>query len=382
MKLITPETTLFRAAMSRMNKQNIPFLSLGLGEPEIETPDFIKEAACRALADGYTRYSSPLGLESLREAVSQKLREQNQIDASPDQVLITPGAKNALFVACLGLLEAGDEVLSFTPAYVSYAPILAMVSQQIHFRQVELKYPDFSIDWDQLSQAITDKTRLILLNFPHNPTGMIFPADAARRLASLIAGKNIWVLSDEVYDQFVFSGANCSPASLPDLKDQVITVNSLSKSCFMTGWRIGYLHGPADLIQSLAKINLHLNTNVATFTQMAALAALTVPNTILDDYRTVLEKRRSDGLEFLNEIDSEFLLPPAGLFVFLNLVASGLKSDPFAAQLLESKQVAVAAGLTFGPAYDNFCRISFACRTEDYLEGLQRIRDFIKELQS
>lgn len=381
MRLSTPETPKFRKTINELMERHEKFISLGLGEPEIETPMHIKEAAYKALLDGYTKYSNAAGLEDLRTAISNKFINENGIESGPGHVLITPGGKNALFIACMGLVEDGCEVINLTPCYVSNIPILHLSSRNIKITNIPLRSTDYRIDRELLENSITDKTRLLIINFPNNPSGVILCREDADYLSDLLCGKNIYIISDEVYEKFVYEGEHISPGSYAKIKDKVITINSFSKSHFMTGWRIGYLNANPDIVKELLKINLHINTNTPAFTQRAALAALNTSNDCLKEYLKELNIRRNIFHNIIKEINPEIKLPAGGLFVFLNISSTKLKSDEFASKLLEKEKVAVLAGINFGNNYDDFCRISLACNTTQFEEGISRIKRFLENYE-
>lgn len=380
MKIQSPSTDKFKSTISTLLKNKEKFVSMGLGEPEVETPIEIKHAAHKALLEGYTKYSNPFGLEILREAISEKLKTEKNIESTPDQILVTPGGKNALFISCMGLVEDGDEVINITPGYVSNLPILNLASRNIRIKNIALKSPDFSLDRTELENSISNETKLILINFPNNPTGSILNRNDAEFLATLIKEMNIYLVSDEVYEKFVYSNNHISPAVIGTIKDKVLTIHSFSKSFFMTGWRIGYIHANSELIKELAKINLHINTNTATFIQMAALEALKMQNDIFAGYLKKIYSRRNKLREWLTKIFPDFQLPEGGLFVFLDISKAGMKSDDFAAELLIKEKVAVLPGINFGENYDNYCRVSLACHDNDFEEGLMRIVKFFENL--
>ena len=360
-------------------------LSLGLGEAEIPTPNHIVEAGRQALLDGWTKYSAAPGLPALRERIAQKLATFNRIAARPDEVLVTPGAKNALFLACLAVLEGGDEVALIRPCYVSNLPMVALAADGVQIREVNLTPVTFDLDHGQMEQAVTGKTRLLFLNTPHNPTGRMLTAGDIEFLAELMRkNPRLIVLSDEVYDAITPGGMkHQSIGAVPDVADRVITVGGFSKTYFMTGWRIGYVHASRAIVRSMRSIHEHINTNTAAFIQMAALAALEGPQDCIADYVRKLEERKA--------IYERFLAAAAGLrgsayeggyFSLLDVSASGLDGDAFAVRLLEQKGVAVVPGASFGPCSAGCCRLSFVNHTDLFDEGLKRIHAQIGELSA
>jgi aspartate/methionine/tyrosine aminotransferase len=377
MRIATQEARLFKQAIQALMSEHVPFISMGLGEPELETPELIKKAASRAIAEGYTKYSNPAGLPSLRRAIAEKLWKEDHIETDENRILVTPGGKNALFIACMGVLENGSETINFTPCYISNLPILHLVSRNIRVKNLALRIPDYRIDRDALAGSITNKTRAIIINFPHNPTGATLHREDAEFLVELVRERDLYIISDEVYDKFVFAGRHVAIGSYPEIRDKVVTIKSFSKSHFMTGWRIGYMNANDDLIKELIQINLHINTNTAAFIQMAALEALRVTEDIFTRYYEEVKRRREKLVEVFKQDQPGFKLQPAGLFTFLDISRKGLKSDEFCEQLLLEEKVAVMPGINFGKAYDDFCRISFATRTDLFEEGITRIKRFL-----
>ena len=379
--LTTSQTLQFSLQAAEMKRQGRDIISLGLGEPEFDTPDHIKEAACAALAEGLTRYSQPAGLSDLRELVAGQLAESNGIPAEAGEVLITPGAKNALFIACAAILRPGDEVINLNPCYVSNIPILKLAEPQVVVHNVPMIADGFTIDVDRVARLVSGKTRLIFINYPNNPTGKMLDPAEAQFLRDVVSGNDLYLLSDEIYERITFGEtAHISPASFEDIRDQTITVSGFSKAYAMTGWRIGYLHTTADVLSVMLKIHQQINTNTAAFIQKAAAAALSGPQDHLVKFLADLQERKAlyDGLLR----DSEPLSgsdPTGGFFGFVNISATGLTSDEFATRLLDATGVAVIPGISFGEDFDGYCRISLVNHTEVVREGLERIRGFVDE---
>lgn len=378
MKLAKTKTPKFHSTIHGLINDKVSFVSLGLGEPELETPSRIKDAAYKALQEGHTRYSNPFGLEKLREKISEKLQTENKINSKKENIIVTPGGKNALFISLMGLLNDGDEIINFTPCYVSNIPQLNLASRNIVIKNIDLIYPEFRIDRNLLEQNINEKTRVILINFPNNPTGSILSKDDAEYLVQLVKGRNIKIISDEVYERYVFDDENISIGSFKEIEDQVITINSFSKSHFMTGWRIGYLNANINLIQELSKINLHINTNTAAFIQKAALSALENENIELSEYLNNIKERRKIFSEIISQVIPNYKIPSGGLFTFLNISETNLNSDEFAANLLKEEKVAIVPGINFSESHDDYCRISFACKEEEFEKGVIGIKKFIE----
>lgn len=372
-------TLQFSLKAQELKKQGRDIISLGLGEPDYDTPDHIKQAAAEALATGLTRYSAAPGLPELRELVARKLREDNGIPAKPGEVLIVPGAKNALFLACAAVLRPGDEVINLTPCYVSNVPILKLAEPQCILHNIPLLPDAFRLDRARIHAALTPRTRLIFINYPNNPSGKMLDADDAAFLRETVAGRDCYLLSDEIYERLAIAEKpHLSPASFPEIAEKVITVNGFSKSYSMTGWRIGYTHAAPALTAVMLKIHQQLNTNTAAFIQKAAVAALTGPQERLRQFIGDLHARAALYRDFCAHTPSVRTAPvEGGFFGFLHIGAAGLPSDAFATSLLEETGVAVIPGVSFGDDFDDWVRISLAASTAQLTEGLRRIGEFM-----
>lgn len=376
-----PATFRFSAKAQELKAQGREIISLGLGEPDFDTPEHIKQAAAEALRAGFTRYSEGPGLPELREAVARKLQSDNGIRAEAEEILITPGAKNALFLACAALLRPGDEVINLTPCYVSNLPILKLAEPEVVVHEAPLMPPEFALDQDLILSLVNDRTKLLFINYPNNPTGRMLTEAEAEFIRELACRRGLYVLSDEVYERLTLTDRQpISPASFPELCERVVTVNGFSKAYAMTGWRIGYLHAPKEIFATALSIHQHLNTNTATFVQKAALAALTGPQHHLRDFLSRLKARVARWEDFLAQ-------PPrltgsrveGGFFGFLDIASSGLSSDEFATGLLEETGVAVTPGVSFGADFDHWIRVSLATASDRLQEGLKRIAGYVSQ---
>ena len=384
MKQIPPSATLaFNQKVREHVRLGKEILSLGLGEAEVTTPLHIVEAGMKALQDGMTKYSTSQGLLSLRERIAHNIQTNHSIASGPEQIIVTPGAKNALFLACASLLEQGDEVVLLRPCYVSNLPILHIAGPGIKVREVDMTPGTFDLDRETLSSAVTDKTRLIFINTPHNPTGRMLSAGDIDFIAALMRrNPGLYVLSDEVYEAMVVSEQrHISLASIPDVAERVITVGGFSKTYFMTGWRIGYLHAEKALTRSMLTIHEHINTNTAAFIQMAAIAALDGSQDCVREYVQKLQERKTiyDSIMNLSPYLKGTNLE-GGYFTFIDISTSRMDCDTFAVKLLAEKNVAVVPGLAFGRNYSDYCRLSFVNKTEIFEEGLNRIHQFMETI--
>ncbi len=377
------KTLQFGLKARELRQQGKDIISLGLGEATFDTPEHIKQAATDALAAGLTRYSAAPGLPELRELIAKKLQSDNGISAETNEIVVTPGAKNALFIACAAVLRPGDEVINFNPCYVSNNPILKLAEPTAVVHNVPLK-EDFSIDQEKVSSLVNEKTRLIVINYPNNPSGKMISEEDAEFLRQIVRDNDLYLLSDEIYEMITFSDKqHISPASFEDIKEKVITVNGFSKAYAMTGWRIGYVHAKGDIVSLMIKIHQQLNTNTPAFIQKAAVAASTGPQTHIADFVAELKQCKAvyDRLLAENENISGSE-PEGGFFGFLDISATGMSSDEFCTALLDDTGVAMIPGISFGKDYDGYCRISLVAGPEIVEEGLKRTIGFINKIVS
>lgn len=363
------------------NGRGEDIISFGLGEPDFPTPPAVVEAAAEAMRAGLTRYSNPFGLPELRARIARKLADENGIAAKPDEILVAPGAKMALSLALAALVEPGDEVVVVTPCYASYVPQVAIAEPDAVVRLVPVRRQDFSLDVDALAAAMGPRTRAVVVNSPQNPTGHMLAADEVDALASLLDNSNAWLLSDEIYEKLAFAGRpHLSPAARPQLAGRTVTINGFSKAFAMTGWRIGYLHVPDPAVMDkVSRLQQHLNTNTAPFIQKAALAALDLPADHLVSYNARLVANAAALTDEVAGLPALSLVrPDGGLFAFLDVSATGLGSDDFAAALLDEEGVAATPGVVFGAGFDGFVRISMAIEQARFAAGVHRLAEFVR----
>lgn len=374
-------TSLFSLKAQELKKEGRRIISLGLREPDFETPPHIRKAAIDALNDGLTRYSVPQGLPELRELLAEKLSMDNGIDACADEITVTPGARNALYLACAAVLRPGDEVINLTPCYEGNPSIIRIAEPQATLHNVPLKGVDFAIDKQRIEALVNPKTKLVVINYPNNPTGRMLVDDEIEFIVKIVRDNKLYLLSDEIYEKITLTEKkHTSPAAFKDIQEKVITVNGFSKAYAMTGWRIGYVHANKELTAVMLKLNLQLNANTAAFIQKAAIAALTGSHTHLYEFIDNLKDRK----EFYERLISENAHltgshPEAGFFAFLDISSTGFRSDAFCAQLLEETGVAILPGIANGSDFDAFCRVSLANATEIISEGLEKLGEYVNK---
>jgi len=368
-----------------MRSKGIDVIGFGAGEPDFDTPQHIKEAAVKAIEEGFTKYTPPAGIWELREAVAEKLRRENGIDYDPSQVVITDGAKQALFNLMLSVVEEGDEVIIPAPYWVTYPEQVKFAGGKPVF--VETKEENnFSLTLSDIEPAVTDRTKMVIICSPNNPTGSVIDRDELERIGKFCAERGILIASDECYEKLTYDGfKHVSIASISEeIKSVTVTINALSKAFSMTGWRVGYAAGPKEIIDAMVKINSQSISNVNSVAQKAAVAALRGSQEFLKEWLSAFDKRRRYMVEKLNEIPGvKCLLPKGAFYAFPNvkelLKMAGLKDDfALADYLLEKAKIAVVPGTAFGmPGY---LRLSYATSMENIEEGLRRFREAVKEL--
>jgi aspartate/methionine/tyrosine aminotransferase len=349
-------------------------IHLEVGEPSFPTPPHVVEAADRAARDGWTRYTPSAGVPALREAIAAKVGRRNGYHVGPDQVVVTAGGIEAIYLAMLGVLEPGDEVLLPDPGW----PNFRMMARLAH--AVERLYPlrpglGFLPAAEDLERAVGPRTRAIVLNSPSNPLGTIIGADRLGELLDLAAGHDLWVISDECYDAITFDGSFASPAAVGH-PERVISCYSFSKTYAMTGWRIGYLVVPAGTPSPLGRLQQALLSCVNAPAQLAALAALTGPQDQVARMRDAYRERRDLLIPLLERLGVPCHRPAGAFYAWVDVADRAPSSRQFALELLRHQQVAVAPGTAFGPAGEGWVRLSLATDTDALLEGARRLAGF------
>jgi aspartate aminotransferase len=379
--LVTPSLTLTIDAKAKaMKKDGVDICSFSAGEPDFDTPAHIREAAKKALDEGKTRYGAAAGELKLREAIAQKLWQDNQLDYKPENIIVTNGGKHSLVNLMWALIEAGDEVIIPAPFWVSYPEMVTLAGGMpvIVATSIENRY---KITPDELRRAITPKTKLFVLNSPSNPTGIVYTPDEIRSLAAVIVEKDILVVADEIYEKILYDSAqHLSIGSVNrEIFARTIVSNGFAKSHAMTGWRIGYLAAPVDLIKAVTTIQSHSTSNVCTFAQYGAIAALMGSQDCLAEMLAAFAQRRQYVLDHIAAIPQLNCPKPDGAFyVFVNIGQTGLSSLDFCAKLLKMERVAAVPGIAFGA--DDCIRLSYATDLGTIERGLDRLEKFVSAI--
>ncbi|MGC9257417.1 pyridoxal phosphate-dependent aminotransferase [Desulfurella sp.] len=383
-------TIAITAKAKEMNASGIKILSFGAGEPDFDTPDNIKEAAIKAIKNGFTKYTAAGGTNELKDAIIEKEKKVNGVEYKRNEICVSAGGKQNLFNLSQVLFEEGDEVIIISPYWVTYEAIVKYANAVPVIIQATDK-TGFVPTQEQLLQAITPKTKAIILNNPSNPTGGVFEKKDLEFLAELALKNDFWVIADEMYESIVYDGYKpVSIASLSkEIKDKTIVVNGVSKTYSMTGWRIGYSCGDKELTENMIKLQSQSTSNPTSIAQMAALEALTGPQDSIEVMRKEFEKRRNYIVNALNSINGITCFNPKGAFyVFPNI--SGLygksinekkinNSMELASLLLDEAKVAVVPGIGFGD--DDYVRLSFATSMQVIQEGIEAIKEFVFKLK-
>lgn len=372
-KLRPSATLAINAKAIELQKQGVDIIKFGTGEPDFDTPEHIKQAAKQALDEGFTKYTAATGITELKTAVADKLRRDNNIICIPEDIIITVGGKHALYNIFMALLNPGDEALLPSPYWVSYADQILVCGGVV--KTIDTRPNRFKLTAQMVEESISPKTKVLILNSPSNPTGMVIEKEEIIKIADLAQKHNFYLISDEVYEYFLYDGkAHFSAGSLPELKDLVFTVNAVSKTYSMTGWRIGYLTGPGEFMKAISSLQSHSTSNPCSIAQKAALAALTGPQDSIQTMLSEFQLRRDYVQEAFNKIPGIKLDRPEGAFyAFPDISGTGHDSFAFTELMMEKAKVAVVPGAAFGEEGNNYIRFSFAASMEHIKEGLSRI---------
>ena len=378
---VTPSLTLAIDSLAKeMKKNGEDVCSFSAGEPDFDTPTHIKAAAKKALDEGKTRYGPAAGEPGLRKAIAEKLLRDNQLAYNADNVIVTNGGKQSLYNLIMALIEAGDEVIIPAPYWLSYPEMVTLAGGTSVIVNTSLEN-QYKITPEQLEAAITPKTKLFVLNSPSNPTGIVYTPEEIAALAKIVVEKDILVVSDEIYEKILYDGAiHRSIASFgPEIFQRSIISNGFAKAFSMTGWRVGYIAGPVEIVKAMTKIQSHSTSNVCTFAQYGAIAALASPQDCIEEMVKAFSERRQYILERVRSLPGLNCPTPNGAFyVFIDISQTGLKSQDFCQKLLETQKVAAIPGIAFGA--DDCIRLSYATDLKTIEKGFDRIDQFIGTL--
>lgn len=384
MKLI-PFTGI-RRVMEKANKlaaEGHNVIHFEVGQPDFDTPQNIKEAAKKALDDGFTSYSSNYGYQVLRDAIAEKLERMNGIKANPKtEIMVTAGGEEAVAATIAALVECGDEVIIADPGYIPYSSLIKL-NQAVPVTVPLIEEDNFAFDIEYMESVITEKTKMVVLSTPGNPTGTMMNRASLEKLAHICEKYDLLVLADEAYEQVLYDGnKHVSFASLPGMYERTITVQSFSKTYSMCGWRIGYVVAAPDLMRIIVRAHQTIAMSANSFAQIGAVEALIGPQDSLHNMLAEFDRRRTMMYEGLQDLGIPCRRPQAAFYLFPDISEFGMDSFTFAEELLDKYGVATVPGVEFGKIGENHLRISYANSYENCLEGLRRIGEFVKELRA
>lgn len=363
-----------------LEAQGREVVHLEIGEPDFDTPQHIIDAACKALNSGYTHYTPSAGIPELRQAIAEEMSRTRGIPVEPENVVVTPGGKPIMFYAILALAEPGDEVIYPNPGFPIYESMINFTGAKPVPIPLREEY-NFAFDIDEFKKLVTDKTRLIIINSPHNPTGGILDKETLHEIAKIAMERDIPVLSDEIYDRILYDGEFHSIASIPGMQERTIILNGFSKTYAMTGWRLGYGVMPKDFAVHITRLMTNSNSCTNAATQIAGIAALKGPQDDVDRMVAAFRERRDVIVNGLNQIPGvSCVLPKGAFYAFPNIKGTGMGSKALADYLLNEAGVACLSGTSFGAYGEGYLRLSYANSVENIKKALARMADAIAKL--
>ena len=356
-------------------------ISLGIGEPDFVTPWHIREAAIYSLEKGKTGYTSNLGSPRLRRAIAKYVEQHFAVEYNPhDEIIVTVGVSEAIDLALRALLNPGDEVIYHEPCYVSYSPSIQLAGG-VPVAVATRAEDEFSLKASDLEKVVTPKTRVLMLNFPTNPTGAVMPLEELRKIAAFAVNHDLVVLTDEIYSELTYDDIpHHSIAALPGMKERTLFLHGFSKAFAMTGWRIGYACGPADIIEAMMKIHQYSMLCASIMSQEAACEALERGQRSMERMKEEYRLRRNYIVSSLNDAGIPCHLPKGAFYVFPDIRGTGLSSKDFSLKLLDAKKVAVVPGTAFGPSGEGYARCSYATGMDQIKLACSHIADFVRDI--
>ena len=357
-------------------------ISLGVGEPDFDTPWHIRDEGIYAFEKGKTFYTSNSGLKDLRVEISNYIKRTQGIEYSfNDEIIVTVGGSEAIDIGIRALVNDGDEVIIPQPAYVSYEPCALLANAKPVIINLKAEN-NFGLTADELKSAITPKTKLLILPYPNNPTGAIMEKDDLEQIAKIIIENDIYVMSDEIYSELTYKGKHISIATLPGMKERTILINGFSKSYAMTGWRLGYACAPKEIIKQMTKIHQFAIMCAPTISQYAAVEALKNGDKDVEEMRQSYNQRRRFLLNAFKEMNIPCFEPFGAFYVFPNIQEFGMTSEEFATRLLKEEKVALIPGTAFGESGEGHLRISYAYSLDNLKKAMQRLKSFVDKLRN
>ena len=383
-KILNPRVTELKPSGIRkffdIAEQMEGVISLGVGEPDFQTPWQIRKEGIKSLEDSHTRYTSNLGMKKLRDTISDYVEKKYSVSYNPDnEIIVTVGGSEAIDLAIRAVVSSGDEVIIPQPSYVCYEPITLLSGGKPVI--IETKAEDnFKLTAEALREKITPNTKALILPYPCNPTGAVMEKKDLEMIAEVLKDTNILVISDEIYAELTFKGRHTSIASIPHMKERTMVINGFSKAFSMTGWRLGYACGPKELIRQIVKIHQYAIMCAPTTSQYAAIAAMTSCDSMVEEMIEEYDVRRRIIVDGFNKIGLACHEPGGAFYAFPSIKSTGMKSEEFCEELLRKKKVAIVPGTAFGECGEGFVRASYCYSTDHILEALERIAEFLKEI--
>ena len=379
---LSPSLTLaIDSKAKQMKVEGQDVVGFGAGEPDFDTPQHIKDACAKALADGFTKYTPAAGIPELRQAIADKFKRENGLTYKPSQIIVSCGGKHSCYNVILATCQEGDEVIIPAPYWLSYPEMVKLAGAKPVIIETTDK-TEFKVTPEQLRAAITPRTRLLVLNSPSNPTGSVYTPDEIKAIGDICVEKGVLIMSDEIYEHLLYDGAvHKSVASFSQAHyEHTIVVHGFAKAWSMTGWRLGFLAAPEPIAKAIDAVQSHSTSNPTSFAQKGAVAALTGSQEHLPKWLAEFAKRRMHAWQKLNSIPGISCVNAKGAFyLFPNISGTGLKSTEFCAKLLEQEKVAAVPGIAFGA--DDYLRISYATSMANIEKGLTRMENFCKGLK-
>lgn len=378
---LNPSSTLQITSLAKkLSAQGIDVVSFSAGEPDFDTPDFIKDAAVKAIQSGFTKYTPSTGIPELKKAIQDKFQKDNNLNYSTEQIVVSCGAKHCLFNIILALVNPADEVIIPSPYWVSYTEMVTCAQGVSKIVRTNKK-GGFKITSKQLNAAVSKKTKILVLNSPSNPTGVVYSKEELEPLAKICVENNIYVISDEIYEKLIYDGLiHSSIAGLnEDIFKLTFVVNGVSKAYSMTGWRIGYLAGPLEIVRGISNLQDHSTSNPCSIAQKAALCGLTEDKGSVSRMRIEFEKRRDHLMKRIDKMPLlSYIRPQGAFYLFCDISKTKLKSQELSNRLLKEANVAVIPGEGFG--WPDYIRLSFATSIQSIDKGIDRIEKWLGKI--
>ncbi|MEM0203740.1 MAG: pyridoxal phosphate-dependent aminotransferase [Archaeoglobaceae archaeon] len=370
---VKPSATLRISSIAKnLAKEGKDVVDMSVGEPDFKTPQRIIDSAYKAMSEGKVFYTPTKGVPELLNAIAEKMRRENGIDATADNVIVTPGAKFAIYEAIMALIDEGDEVILLDPSWVSYEACVLMAGGKVVWVPHTEDFNDAPIE-----DYVTPRTRMIVVNTPSNPLGVVYSKEFLKKIRDIAVERDIFVMSDEIYEKIIFEGKHYSLASFDGMFERTITINGFSKTYSMTGWRIGYAVAPKWIIEKMNIIQSHSVSHPTSFVQYAAIEALKSDDSFLKQMVSEFRARRDMIMEKLDELGIRYAPPKGAFYIFMNV---GRDSDEFCEEFLKKEFVALTPGSAFGVSFRNWVRLSYATSRERISEFLRRLERFLHHL--